>query len=299
MRFATARTAGPEGHRLFAEVPGQDGLVLDVAALAAAAGEDELARARDVGDLVRLGEPGLKSARRLVEAAGANGGVALDSLDLAPPVVDPPKIVCIGRNYVEHAKEGGSPVPEWPILFSKYNNALAGHGDGIPHYPITSQLDYEGELAVVVGRRASRVPAAEAMAHVAGYTIINDVSARDLQLGDVQWIRGKSLDGFAPMGPWFLPADEVADYRALRIQTTVNGELRQDQPAADMIFGIPELIAFTTEAITLEAGDIIATGTPAGVGLGFDPPKWIGPGDVVEVSITGLGTLRNEVVARD
>ena len=294
MRFATARTS--RGHRLLAEVE-VDGGLLDVGAVAEAAGEQALAGVHDVGSLVRAGEPALKAARRLVEAYdGSTPLLDPAEVDFAPPVVAPNKIVCVGRNYVEHAKEGGVPVPEFPVLFSKYDNSLVGHGGGVIDHDITSELDYEGELAIVIGRTASKVGEGDAMSCVAGYTIINDISARDLQLGDLQWIRGKTLDTFAPMGPYYLPADEVDDYRTMQIRTRVNGELRQDQPCSDMIFDIPKLIAFTTEAITLVPGDVMATGTPAGVGLGFDPPRYMHPGDVVEVSVTGLGTLRSPIV---
>jgi acylpyruvate hydrolase len=231
--------------------------------------------------------------RRLVEDPPA-GSVPLESLMLAPPIVSPPKLICIGRNYVEHAAEGGVDVPTHPWLFAKYSNALLGHGEPVPYPPITEQLDYEGELAVVIGRTTRGVSEARAMESVAGYTILNDISARDLQELDDQWIRGKSLDGFAPLGPYFVTADEV-DVRAVGIRTTVNGELRQDGSCADMVFGVPELIAFIAEGITLQPGDVIATGTPAGVGIGFDPPKFLQPGDVVEVSIPGFGTLRSPI----
>lgn len=293
MRFATIRTE--RGHRLVAEV---EGGLLDLADAAAASGDESLADVDDVGALVRRGEPALKAARRLAEAYdGSTPVLAVDDADFMPPVVAPNKIVCVGRNYVEHVLEGGSPIPEFPILFSKYDNALVGHGDAVIAHDLTEELDYEGELAIIIGRTASKVSEADAMAYIAGYTIINDISARDLQEGDVQWIRGKTLDTFAPMGPYFLTADEVDDYRTLQIQTRVNGELRQDEPCGNMLFHIPKLIEFTTEAITLVPGDIVATGTPSGVGLGFDPPKYLYPGDVVEVSITGLGTLRSPIVA--
>jgi acylpyruvate hydrolase len=218
---------------------------------------------------------------------------------MAPPVTEPRAIVCIGRNYMAHITEGDSPVPAFPILFSKYLNTLLGHDHPVVHHAITQQLDYEGELAVVIGRRARRVSADQAMGYVAGYTVANDISARDLQLGDLQWIRGKSLDGFCPLGPFFVTSDEVPDVDGLRIQTRVNGELRQDAPVSDMIFKLPELIEFITQGITLEPGDLVLTGTPSGVAFGMRPPVYLRPGDVVEVSITGLGTLRSPIGAPD
>jgi 2-keto-4-pentenoate hydratase/2-oxohepta-3-ene-1,7-dioic acid hydratase in catechol pathway len=292
MRYATIR----DGNELRLVV-GRDGRYLSVDRLAAAGGDASWAGFRDFGDVVRAGPDALAA----ISSAFASHELSAD-FDLAgqrfePPVAAPRSIVCIGRNYLEHIKEGGSPVPPVPILFAKYPNALVGHEEPVICHRITSQLDYEGELAIVIGRRASRVSRDEAMTFVAGYTIINDISARDLQLGDVQWIRGKSLDTFAPLGPVLVTSDEIEDWRQLRITTTVNGEVRQDATCADMIFGIPELIGFITEGITLEPGDIVATGTPSGTGIGFNPPKWLVPGDVVEVTIGGIGTLRSPIVA--
>ena len=292
MRYATIRDANEI--RL---VVGREGRYLTVDRLAALGGVSSLAGFRDFGDVVRAGA----DAQATISSAFASIKDAAD-FDLAgqrfePPVVAPRSIVCVGRNYLDHIREGGSPVPPVPILFAKYPNTLVGHEEPVICHRITSQLDYEGELAIVIGRRASRVSRDEAMRFVAGYTVINDISARDLQLGDVQWIRGKSLDTFGPLGPFLVTSDEIEDWRQLRITTTVNGEVRQDATCADMIFGIPELIEFITEGITIEPGDIVATGTPAGCGIGFDPPKWLVPGDVVEVTIGGIGTLRSPIVA--
>lgn len=293
MRLATARN--PEGGtRLYAARP--DGKFFDVLA---AAGESASipSSVRDVGSLYRAGAGAEAAVLVLTESSAVDGAsVELSELRLAPPVTAPGSIVCIGRNYVAHAQEGNSPVPEFPVLFSKFPNTLVGHEEGVIKHAITDQLDYEGELALVIGRRASRVTADEAADFVAGYTIVNDISARDLQLGDLQWIRGKSLDTFCPMGPMFVSADEIPEPGVLQIETKVNGELRQSAPASDMIFDIPTLIAFITQGITLEAGDIVATGTPSGVAFGMKPPVYLEPGDVVEVSVTGLGTLRSPIV---
>jgi 2-keto-4-pentenoate hydratase/2-oxohepta-3-ene-1,7-dioic acid hydratase in catechol pathway len=251
----------------------------------------------DVGDLLRRGDATVDLARRLATSLGASDGVPIESVRLAPPVIHPRVFVCVGRNYLEHIREGKADVPTSPILFAKFANSLVGDGAKVVYHKITRELDYEGELAVVIGRRAAGVAAAEAMNVVAGYSIVNDISARDLQNGDVQWIRGKSLDTFAPMGPVFVTADEVPDVDALRIETRVNGELRQSALCGEMIFKVPRLIEFITEGITLQPGDLIATGTPSGVGAGMTPPRWLQIGDTTEVSISGLGELRSVIAA--
>lgn len=251
----------------------------------------------DVGEFLRGGNLALETVTRIAESPASGEPVDLEALHLAPPVVAPSKILCVGANYAAHAAESTVDVPARPLLFAKFPNALVGHGEPVIYPTVTEQLDYEGELAVVVGRRARGVAREEAGAYVGGYTILNDISARDLQLAEPQWIRGKSLDTFAPLGPYFVTADEVPDVAALRIQTRVNGELRQDASCGDMVFTVPDLIAFISEAITLEPGDIIATGTPAGVGFALDPPRYLEPGDVVEVSIAGLGMLRSPIAA--
>lgn len=296
MQYATIR----DGNELRLVV-GRGGRYTRVDRLAGADNGAAWAGFRDFGDVVRAGfdaHAAISSAWASAESSAFEGVANVDpaSWRLAPPVLAPRSIICIGRNYLDHIREGGSPVPPEPILFAKYANTLVGHEEPVICHRITSQLDYEGELAIVIGRRATRVSREEAMTYVAGYTVLNDISARDLQLGDVQWIRGKSLDTFAPLGPIVVSSDEIEDWRQLRITTTVNGEVRQDATCADMIFGIPELIEFITEGMTLEPGDIVATGTPAGTGIGFDPPKWLVPGDSVEVTIGGIGTLRSPVV---
>jgi acylpyruvate hydrolase len=289
----------PDGStRLYAAT--SDGALYDVVD-AARLDREVLVGVDDVGSLLRAGSAAMDAVRRVIAEAEGSTPAALrrDDLDMAPPVTEPRAIVCIGRNYMAHITEGDSPVPAFPILFSKYLNTLLGHDHPVVHHAITQQLDYEGELAVVIGRRARRVSADQAMGYVAGYTVANDISARDLQLGDLQWIRGKSLDGFCPLGPFFVTSDEVPDVDGLRIQTRVNGELRQDAPVSDMIFKLPELIEFITQGITLEPGDLVLTGTPSGVAFGMRPPVYLRPGDVVEVSITGLGTLRSPIGAPD
>jgi 2-keto-4-pentenoate hydratase/2-oxohepta-3-ene-1,7-dioic acid hydratase in catechol pathway len=225
--------------------------------------------------------------------------LALGSLELLAPVPRPQTIVCVGRNYVAHANERGFDPPPEPILFPKFVSSVSAH-DAVVHVPPQAEsVDWEAELGVVIGRRASRVRREEALDYVAGYTCMNDLSARDLQNrpGVSQWTRGKAIDGFLPMGPWLVTADEIADPQTLRIACRVNGETMQDANTSLMIFPIDELIAFITETITLEPGDCIATGTPAGVGVARTPPVFLRDGDVVEVEIERIGTLATRIAA--
>ena len=207
----------------------------------------------------------------------------------------PGKIVCIGLNYRDHAEEQGTPLPERPLLFAKWPNALVGPGDPIVVPPIVQKVDYEAELGVVIGARVRRVSVENALEAVRGYVCLNDVSARDLQFADGQWTRGKSPDTFCPVGPGLVPASEVGDPQALRIRAVLNGETMQDSTTANMVFGVAELISFVTQAITLEPGDLIATGTPAGVGAFRKPPVFMRAGDEVTIEIEGLGALTNPV----
>jgi 2-keto-4-pentenoate hydratase/2-oxohepta-3-ene-1,7-dioic acid hydratase in catechol pathway len=216
---------------------------------------------------------------------------------VALPIERPQKIVCIGLNYRDHAEEQGTELPAAPLLFAKWPNTLIGPGAPIVIPPITKQVDYEAELGVVVGERVRGVSAENALEAVAGYLCLNDVSARDLQFADGQWVRGKSLDTFCPVGPELVPAAEVADPQALAIRAVVNGEALQDSHTSNMIFSVAEIVAHVSRAITLEPGDLIATGTPAGVGAFRDPPVWLEPGDEVTIEIEGLGALTNPVRA--
>lgn len=272
---------------------------VDVAETATRFGVTGLPRFADVGDLFRAGDDAVAKVRGVAAKAMSDAvkGMPLGALQLGPPVRHPTSIVCIGRNYFEHIKEGNVPVPEYPILFAKYPNTLVGHGASVrAHAELTEQLDYEGELCVVISRLASRVTAGEALDFVGGYTVLDDVSARDLQYKDLQWIRGKSLDTWCPLGPVVVTVDEIPDPTALRIETRVNGELRQNASCSDMLFKIPQLIEFITQGITLHPGDLIATGTPSGVGLGFDPPRWLSVDDEVDVTIEPIGTLHSKVI---
>jgi 2-keto-4-pentenoate hydratase/2-oxohepta-3-ene-1,7-dioic acid hydratase in catechol pathway len=213
------------------------------------------------------------------------------------PIDLPQKIVCVGLNYTDHAAEASLPLPERPLLFAKWPNTLIGPREPIVLPSITSKVDYEGELAVVIGRRASRLSADDALDAVGGYLCANDVSARDLQFADKQWVRGKSLDTFCPVGPVLVPASEIPDPQTLILRTILNGETVQEAPTSNMIFSVAEIVAFVSEAITLEPGDLILTGTPAGVGIFRKPELLLQPGDEVTVEIEGIGTLTNPVAA--
>jgi 2-keto-4-pentenoate hydratase/2-oxohepta-3-ene-1,7-dioic acid hydratase in catechol pathway len=218
---------------------------------------------------------------------------------LLAPVPDPRKIICLGLNYIDHARESGAEPPPEPVLFSKYVTTLIGHGAAIVLPKESEQVDYEAELVVVVGAGGRRIPRERAMAHVGGYAVGHDVSARDWQLNKPgkQWMAGKTFDTFAPVGPELVTPDEVADPHALGIRLRLNGQTMQDSTTAGFIFPIDYVIAYLSNIVTLEPGDLIFTGTPPGVGMARKPPVWLKPGDVVEVEIDGLGTLRNPVVA--
>jgi 2-keto-4-pentenoate hydratase/2-oxohepta-3-ene-1,7-dioic acid hydratase in catechol pathway len=231
-------------------------------------------------------------------AAASGTGRPRSEVRLLAPIARPPKIVCIGVNYADHAAEAGRALPRWPSTFLKAASCIVGPGDPIVKPPTTEQLDYEIELAVVIGKQAKSVPREEAMEYVAGYTIMNDVSARDLQLGkDGGIILGKNFDSSAPFGPCVTLVDEIPDPSHLRLRTWVNGELRQDGNTHTLIFDVAAIIAFLTQQMTLEPGDIIATSTPAGVGLGMKPQVWLQPGDTIRMEIEGIGVLENTVTA--
>jgi 2-keto-4-pentenoate hydratase/2-oxohepta-3-ene-1,7-dioic acid hydratase in catechol pathway len=212
------------------------------------------------------------------------------------PIDRPGKIVCVGLNYRDHAEEQGVELPEEPLLFAKWPNTLIGPGDPIVIPPLVTRCDYEAELGVVIGERVTRVSKENALEAVRGYVCANDVSARDLQFKDGQWTRGKSVDTFCPVGP-LVPAQEIADPHALRIRAIVSGEVLQDSTTANLIFGVDEIISHASQTLTFEPGDLILTGTPAGVGVFRDPQRLLRPGDEVTIEIEGVGTLTNPVVA--
>lgn len=214
-------------------------------------------------------------------------------------MMNPGKIIAVGLNYVDHAAEVALELPPAPLLFAKWPNACIGHDEPIVVPEGVQDVDYEAELGVVIGTRVKAVSAEHALEAVGGYTCINDVSARALQFADGQWTRGKSLDSFCPMGPCVVPPGEVGDPQDLRIVCRLNGEPVQDASTADMIFGVAELIAYISRHMTLEPGDVISTGTPPGVAMGQPTPRYLRPGDTVEVEIERVGVLRNNVVADD
>ncbi len=238
-----------------------------------------------------------RQAREVLNAgSGASGVLQTASVELGPPIPDPDKIICIGLNYAEHANEAGLARTEVPVFFGKYRNSLAGPTSPVLLPRASNQIDYEGELAVIIGTRCKEVSEQEALQYVAGYSVFNDVSARDLQIQTSQFMAGKALDTFAPMGPGIVLTSDIPDPQTLMLTTRVNGQVVQHASTATMIFSVARVIAFLSSLMTLEPGDIIATGTPSGVGFKRTPPLFLQDGDVVEVEIEGIGQLRNPVV---
>ena len=215
---------------------------------------------------------------------------------LRAPISRPGKIICVGRNYAEHARERGAEPPTSPVFFAKSHNTICGPGDPIVLPPNSTQVDYEAELAVVISKGAKRIPEEKAYEHVAGYMILHDVSARDMQAQDKQWFRGKSCDTFAPTGPWIVTRDEIPDPHNLCISLTLNGEVMQDADTRKMIFTIPYLISYLSQSLSWEPGDVLSTGTPEGVGAQRTPPVFLKPGDTVSITVERIGTLVNTVV---
>lgn len=260
---------------------------------------------RDMTAFVALGRNGIKRARDAVKSG--KGRMPADGVKIHAPFPRPAKnILCVGKNYHDHAREfhasgvdasaGKDAIPELPIIFTKWPNSVIAAGEPIPSAnDYTNSTDYEGELTVVIGEGGRNISRKDAYRHVYGYTIVNDATARTLQNQHRQWFLGKSLDGYCPMGPCIVTADEIEDVTQLRLLTKVNGEVRQDAYVSQLIFDIPTLIETLTRVMTLEPGDLIATGTCAGVGIGFDPPKFLKPGDVVDITIEPIGTLSNPV----
>ena len=247
-------------------------------------GESVVPMGQDIVAYLRGTQPGRDATPR-----------PLGDVVLGAPVPNPSKIICVGLNYYDHATEAGFTAPDEPVLFAKYPNCLVGSNADIVVPDICSAVDYEAELGLVIGRTASRVSAAHALDYVAGYMCVNDVSDRVLQMRGSQWTRGKTVDTFLPAGPWLTTADEVEDPQALEIRCLVNGEVRQAASTSQMIFGLAELVSFISQTITLQPGDLIATGTPEGVGMGSNPPRYLNPGDEVVVEIEGVGSIRNRV----
>lgn len=241
---------------------------------------------------------GINRLRAFVEKNQNNLPLVSDEVRLSSPVARPSKIVCIGLNYAKHAKETNAPIPKEPILFFKSTTALVGPNDDIMIPKNSVKTDWEVELAFVIGKKASYVSEEEALDYVAGYCLHNDVSEREFQIErGGQWAKGKGCDTFAPIGPWLVTQDEIADVNNLRLWLKVNGKMMQDGNTDDLVFNVPHLVSYLSQFMTLLPGDIISTGTPNGVGLGFNPPIYLRPGDVVELGIDGLGSSKQQVVA--
>ncbi|HMK56214.1 MAG TPA: fumarylacetoacetate hydrolase family protein [Dissulfurispiraceae bacterium] len=271
----------------------QDSLVADVASL------DMTTCATSVRALLEAGasavEQMLEKARTAFERKSEKL-IPLETIELGPPIPDPDKIICLGLNYSEHAAEVKMSTFSVPPLFAKFRNSLCGPNSPIVIPRVTSQVDYEGEMAVVIGRRCKDVSEREALKYIAGYAVMNDVSARDIQMQSSQWTAGKALDTFAPMGPGIIPASEISDPQSLQISTRVNGVTLQNGNTRDMIFSVARTIEYLSSLMTLEPGDLIATGTPSGVGFKRQPPIFLKAGDIVEVEIERIGAIRNPVV---
>lgn len=248
-------------------------------------------------EILEAGPPALDALREAIGAVGDAGSYySEDDVTFLPPVIDPPRIFCIGRNYEEHAKEGNAEVPDFPMIFLKPATSLVGHAQPIQVPGSTQKVDWEGEIALIIGTGGRDIREGDAFTHVAGYSIGNDVTARDWQRRTSQFDQGKMFDTFGPFGPYLVTPDEAGDVTDMLVETRVNGELMQSGNSGDMIYPMARLVSYISQAVKLLPGDVILTGTPSGVGYARTPPVFLFPGDVVEVSVTGLGELRNEVV---
>jgi len=268
---------------------------------AISAGHIQCSDVSSIEDALRL-EGGIGTLEQQLHGlSGALSGVGDElllptaGLRLRQPIFSPQKIIGIGLNYHDHADEVAMTKPEQPLLFAMFANTIIGPEESIVIPEMSDQIDFEAEMGVVIGQRGRHIPLEKAIEHVAGYTIVNDVSARDLQFSDNQWIRGKSIDTFAPMGPCLVTTSDLGDGNDLRISLRLNGETMQDSNTSNLIFKVAELVSYTSRVLTLEPGDVIATGTPAGVGFTRKPPVFMKPGDVVEIDLEGVGTLKNLV----
>jgi len=276
-----------EGDRAALEMPGEMRSLL-------AGGEIALGRVKDTLAVIH---PLLKEKQETAKWQSEGIYFPLSAVNLAPPVPDPGKIICLGKNYKAHAEETGGDIPTIPIVFTRFASTLLGPYDPIPIPRASDKIDYEGEMAVVIGKRGRHIREEDAMEHVAGYMILNDVSARDYQQKTSQWTLGKNFDASAPTGPALITKEEVADPHNLEIRTIVSGDVLQDSNTSLLIFKIPYLIAYLSEVFALEPGDIISTGTPDGVGFVRQPPRFLKPGDRVRVEVSGLGFIDNPVIA--
>jgi 2-keto-4-pentenoate hydratase/2-oxohepta-3-ene-1,7-dioic acid hydratase in catechol pathway len=253
--------------------------------------------------VVDLKPMGYQSLLRVIQSGARFDGLAaatgqrLADVQLLAPIPRPPKLICVGLNYRDHAEETGAQIPKAPTIFNKFTTAVIGPGENVVLPKVSKAPDYEAEFAFVIGRGGRNIAAEDWRQHVFGYTLVNDVTARDYQRATSQWLMGKTFDTFAPMGPWIVTADEIADPHELDIQMEINGEMLQDSNTRELIFKIPDLIAFLSSVFTLEPGDVVSTGTPAGVGFARKPPRYLHAGDEMTVRVPAIGELRNPVVA--
>ncbi len=248
-------------------------------------------------ELIESGPQGRLKAEQFASTAPAATRNPLSSVTLLAPIPRPRKLICVGLNYLDHAKETGSEIPKVPTIFNKFATAVIGPGANIVLPKVSKAPDFEAEFAFVIGRGGRHIAAEDWQSYVFGYTIVNDVSARDYQRATTQWLMGKTFDTFAPMGPWIVTADEIANPHELDIELDIDGETMQDSNTRELIFKVPDLIAFLSSVFTLEPGDIVSTGTPSGVGFARKPPRYLRPGEQVTVKVAGIGELRNPVVA--
>lgn len=256
----------------------------------------------DMVGFLQGGEKSYELAQKAIEFVNQNPNASkckvfnqVSDVKIEAPVLNPGKMICVGHNYREHIMEMGREIPPFPVIFAKFANTVIGPQDDIPFFPISDQLDYEAEFAFVIGKRARNVSQADALNYVAGYTIINDVTYRDIQRRTIQWLQGKTVEGSAPMGPWLITTDELKDPSGLEVVLTVNGEERQHTNTANLVFTVPYLVEFLSNLMTLEPGDVILTGTPGGVGVARNPQVFLKDGDVVRIEIDGVGALENRV----
>ncbi|MEH7118974.1 fumarylacetoacetate hydrolase family protein [Neobacillus vireti] len=256
----------------------------------------------DMNGLLQGGKESLEKAEEAVQYAlknkedkGRKLVLTIDEVKVEAPVPNPGKMICVGHNYREHIMEMGREIPEYPVVFAKFANTVIGPQDDIPFFPVSDQLDYEAEFAFVIGKRARNVSQEDALDYVAGYTIVNDVTYRDIQRRTLQWLQGKTVEGSAPMGPWLITTDELTNPSGLDVVLTVNGEERQKTNTANLVFSVPYLVEFLSNLMTLEPGDVILTGTPGGVGVAMNPQTFLKDGDVVKIEIDQIGSLENTV----
>jgi 2-keto-4-pentenoate hydratase/2-oxohepta-3-ene-1,7-dioic acid hydratase in catechol pathway len=251
----------------------------------------------DIFSVLKLGDDALPALETWMDKAPADAVSKLGDVKLLAPVPRPPKLICVGLNYRDHAIESKMDIPATPTIFNKFPNVVIGPGDPIVLPAASAKPDYEAEFAFVIGRGGRNIPAEKWRDHVFGYTMVNDVSARDFQMATTQWLMGKTFDTFAPMGPWIVTASEIEDPHTLDISLEIGGEVLQSSNTKELIFGVPQLVESVSKVVTLEPGDVFSTGTPSGVGFARKPPRWLKAGDEVVVRVQGIGELRNPVIA--